>query len=253
MSEDDVAEMLRLYEERPRRRTTSSTSRSSRSGSSSIADRIDASTRAVFARAPLARRARIKLRHALTAGARREAESARLHEFCLVGWYSMTVNANGDAVTCCILQDHKTAVLGSVHSSGLRGDLERTGLRALPRASCARSWPAAAPSGPATSRARCVVEPLCAQKDACPNRSYYWAGDLAFRREFHRTVEALPPAEGAAFVAPDGRNPAAAGRRHAGAPGALAVSSRPADGPRTGLPPHRNGHQPAGRFFERSL
>ena len=43
----------------------------------------------------------------------------RLHEFCLVGWYSMTINANGDAVTCCILQDHKTAVLGNIHAASL--------------------------------------------------------------------------------------------------------------------------------------
>jgi molybdenum cofactor biosynthesis enzyme MoaA len=205
MSEESIAEMLRLYEavlagdyfERLERFSF---------WESSIADRIDASTRAVFARAPLARRARIKLKHALVSGAKREEEAARLHEFCLVGWYSMTVNANGDAVTCCILQDHKTAVLGSVHASSLqeiwlgadyarfRGELREIMARrgALGAGDFARS---------------CAVEPLCAQKDACPNRSYYWAGDLPFRREFHRVVETLPRPEGEPFAALAGGRP----------------------------------------------
>jgi MoaA/NifB/PqqE/SkfB family radical SAM enzyme len=205
MSEDDVAEMLRLYEgvlaedyfERLERFSF---------WEQSIADRIDASTRAVFARAPLARRARIKLRHTLTAGARREAESASLHEFCLVGWYSATINANGDAVTCCILQDHKTAVLGTVLHSSLseiwlgpaftrfRSELREIMARrgAIPAADFANS---------------CSIEPLCAQKDACPNRSYYWAGDLAFRREFHRMVEGLEAPNGEAFTGLTGGTP----------------------------------------------
>jgi hypothetical protein len=53
----------------------------------------------------------------------------------------------------------------------------------------------------------CVIEPLCAQKDACPNRSYYWTGDLAFRREFHRMVEELPVPEGEAFAGITGGTP----------------------------------------------
>jgi hypothetical protein len=53
----------------------------------------------------------------------------------------------------------------------------------------------------------CVIEPLCAQKDACPNRSYYWAGDLAFRRDFHRMVEALPAPEGEPFARLTGGTP----------------------------------------------
>ena len=203
MSEDDIAAMLRLYEGVLAEDYFEHLERFS-FWERSIADRIDASTRAVFARAPLARRARVRLRHLLTAGARREAEAARLHEFCLVGWYSMTINANGDAVTCCILQDHKTAVLGSVHGASLE-----------------EIW-----NGPAYERFRrelreimarrgavedfthsCVVESVCAQKDACPNRSYYWSGDLDFRREFHRTVEALPGPAGAPFATLPGGTP----------------------------------------------
>jgi molybdenum cofactor biosynthesis enzyme MoaA len=205
MSEDDIAEMLRLYEDVLAEDYFEHLEKFS-FWEQAIADRIDASTRAVFARAPLARRARIKLRHTLTAGAKREAESARLHEFCLVGWYSMTLNANGDAVTCCILQDHKTAVLGSIHSSGLAAIWNGPGyarFRAELREIMARRG--AIESGDFARS--CVVEPLCAQKDACPNRSYYWAGDLPFRREFHRMVEALPRPEGDPFAALTGGVP----------------------------------------------
>ena len=35
----------------------------------------------------------------------------------------------------------------------------------------------------------CAVESVCAEKGACPTRSFYWAADLDFRREFHRIVE----------------------------------------------------------------
>ena len=94
----------------------------------------------------------------------------------------MTVNASGDAVTCCILQDHKSSVLGNVHSQTLQEIWAGRRLRTFSRASCARSWRAAARSG--ISRARCSVEGICAQKDVCPNRSYYWSDDLDFRRQF---------------------------------------------------------------------
>jgi MoaA/NifB/PqqE/SkfB family radical SAM enzyme len=205
MSEDDVAEMLRLYESVLAEDYFEHLEKFS-FWEQSIADRIDASTRAVFSRAPLARRARIRLRHTLTAGAKREAESARLHEFCLVGWYSMTVNANGDAVTCCILQDHKTAVLGSVHAASLaeiwNGPLFARFRAELREIMARRGAIAAGDFGRS-----CVIEPLCAQKDACPNRSYYWANDLAFRREFHRMVETLPRPEGDPFAELTGGNP----------------------------------------------
>ena len=61
-------------------------------------------------------RARSQRAAALRPGGPPSAPRPRgLHEFCLVGWYGTTLNANGDAVTCCILQDHPTAVLGNIH------------------------------------------------------------------------------------------------------------------------------------------
>src|SRR5207247_1155392 len=81
---------------------------------SRIAERIEESARKVFRHAPLARRASVKWREIFGREERELRETAPLHEFCLVGWYSATVNANGDVVPCCVLQDRKTAVLGNL-------------------------------------------------------------------------------------------------------------------------------------------
>jgi hypothetical protein len=110
------------------------------------------------------------------------------------------------AVTCCIPQDHKTAVLGSVHSASLSEiwlGPSYARFRAELREVMARRGEIA---GADLARS-CVIEPLCAQKDACPNRSYYWTGDLAFRRQFHRMVEELSVPEGDAFAGITGGMP----------------------------------------------
>jgi len=171
----------------------------------SIADRIAETERRVFAAAPLSRRAKVRWRHLFDAAGRRARAAEPLHEFCLVGWYSTTIAANGDVVTCCILQDHKSAVLGNVLESSLT-----------------RIW-----NGPRYARFRgelaeimarrgrvdafenaCQVVGLCAEKGACPNRSSYWGGDLDFRRRFHAAVEAMPRPAGAPFTSLPGRRPA---------------------------------------------
>ena len=196
MGEEDIAEMLRLYEDVLAEDYFERIERFS-FWEASIAARIAASERRVFARAPLARRARVKLRELFDADARAARAAAGLHEFCLVGWYSTTLNANGDAVTCCILQDHKTAVLGNLHRESLseiwrgaayerfRGELKEIMARRGEVSDLSHS---------------CAVEGICAQKGACPTRSYYWADDPAFRREFHDTVDAMAAPEGAPFA-----------------------------------------------------
>ncbi|MEP6994182.1 MAG: radical SAM protein [Acidobacteriota bacterium] len=203
MSEEDIAAMLRLYEDVLSEDYFEHLEQFS-FWERAIAERIAAATRAVFARAPLRRRAQVKLRHLLDTDARKARAAAQLHEFCLVGWYSMTLNANGDAVTCCILQDHKTAVLGNVHGSSLEeiwlgSAYER--FRAELREIMARRGEVGDLSH------SCSVEGLCAQKDACPNRSYYWSDDLDFRRTFHETVEAMRPPEGQPFATLAGGTP----------------------------------------------
>ena len=168
----------------------------------SIAERIAEAERRVFAAAPISRRARVKYRQLFDSEARRARKASALHEFCLVGWYSMTVNANGDAATCCILQDH---TLGNVATRSL-----------------AEIW-----GGPAYERFRaelreimarrgrvgglghaCSVAGVCSEKGACPTRSYYWGGDLEFRSEFHRLVEGMTAPPGEPFASLPGGRPA---------------------------------------------
>lgn len=196
MTDEDVEEMLAAYEEVLAQDYFERLERFS-FWEKSIADRIAAATRRVFARAPLARRARVKLRHLFDAGGRSARAVSGLHEFCFVGWYSVTLNANGDAVTCCILQDHPGAVLGNIHTSTLAeiwsGD-RYARFRAELREIMARRGAVSDFSG------SCSVESVCAEKGACPARSYYWEADASFRRAFHDMVEALPAPSGEPFT-----------------------------------------------------
>ncbi len=193
MSEEEVARMLGLYEN-----VLAEDYFERLEGFSfwehSIAARIQESSRNVFSHAPLAVRAKWRARQLVDGKARRARRAAALHEFCLVGWYSTTLNANGDVVTCCILQDHKTAVLGNIHRQSLseiwRGEAYER-FRAELREIMARRGAVGDFSH------SCAVESLCAEKGACPNRSYYWADDPKFRRDFHEAVETMiaPPGE----------------------------------------------------------
>lgn len=204
MADEDVVEMLRLYEAVLAQDYFEKLERFS-FWERSIAESIAETERRVFAAAPLARRARVKVRHVLDPAARRARATAELHEFCLVGWYSMTVNANGDAVTCCILQDRAGAVLGNVGQNSL-ADVWSSPAYARFRAELREIM---------SRRGRvdefnlaCSVEGICAEKDACPNRSYYWSGDADFRKDFHRVVEAMAPPLGTAFATLPGKTPA---------------------------------------------
>jgi MoaA/NifB/PqqE/SkfB family radical SAM enzyme len=193
MSDADVDEMLELYEQVLAQDYFETLERFS-FWERAIAERIAASERRVFASAPLSRRARVKWRHLFDARARQAREADGLHEFCLIGWYGMTLNANGDAVTCCILQDH---VLGNVLERPLaevwngaayerfRGELREI----MARRGRVDDF------GHARS-----VAPVCAEKGACPARSHYWSSDLIFRRQFHGRVEAMTAAPGAPFA-----------------------------------------------------
>jgi molybdenum cofactor biosynthesis enzyme MoaA len=203
MTDADVEDMLRAYEEVLAQDYFEHLERFS-FWEKSIAHRIEQSTRRVFQRAPLSRRASVKLRHLFNAEGRKARSVAALHEFCLVGWYSMTLNANGDAVTCCILQDHPTAVLGSIHSSSL-AEIWHGEAYGRFRAELAEIM---ARRGAATDVSHsCAVESVCAEKGACPTRSYYWEGDADFRRKFHAMVEEMPVPDGQPFATLPGSAP----------------------------------------------
>jgi MoaA/NifB/PqqE/SkfB family radical SAM enzyme len=203
MTEGEVDEMLLAYEEVLAQDYFERLERFS-FWEKSIAHRIDAATRRVFQRAPLARRARVKLRHLFDAEARRARSVAGLHEFCLVGWYSVTLNANGDAVTCCILQDHPTAVLGNIHGSSLS---EIWSGAPYERFRSELSEIMARRGAVADFSQSCAVEGVCAEKGACPTRAYYWEGDAGFRRQFHDMVEEMPTPAGEPFATLSGGAP----------------------------------------------
>ena len=185
MSEAEIDEMLRLYQG-----VVSEDRGECLTGFSfwerPIAGRIAQATRAALNRGPLPRRLRERGRRFLAGRESRKLSS--LHEFCLIGWYSTAINANGDVVPCCILQDRKSAVLGNIRDRRLREVWEGPAyrrFRAELREIMARRG-AGLPSG------ACVVEEVCVGKGLCPNRSFYWADDAPFRRKFHQMVEEMP-------------------------------------------------------------
>jgi MoaA/NifB/PqqE/SkfB family radical SAM enzyme len=203
MTEADVAEMLRLYED-----LLAEDLFDRFDGFSfwerGIAGRIAEAERRAFAAAPPHRRTLVRLRQLVRSGARRGRAARELHEFCLVGWYSMTLNANGDVVACCILQDRRSAVLGNVGRSSLAeiwtdpayGRFRRELAEIMARRG---EVPDFANAG--------TVEGVCATKGACPARSHYWAGDLNFRRRFHEMVERMPRPSGGPFETLPGSHP----------------------------------------------
>ena len=203
MSEEEVSEMLRFYEG-----ILAEDYFEKLEGFSfweqSIAARIRESTRRVLSGVPLVVRARRRARQLFDGQALRARRAADLHEFCLVGWYSATLNACGDVVTCCILQDHKSAVLGNIH----RQSLEEVWRGAAYERFRAELHEIMARRGKVGDFSRaCAVESVCAEKGACPNRSNYWADDLVFRSEFHAAVEAMPTPKGEPFGSLPGTPP----------------------------------------------
>src|SRR5450759_168215 len=91
MSEEDIAGMLQLYEgvlEGDYFERLESFSFWARS----IASRIAESERAVFRRAPLSVRARVKWRQLFDRRQKERSAAASLHEFCLVGSYSPPIS-----------------------------------------------------------------------------------------------------------------------------------------------------------------
>ena len=195
LSPPEIDEMLRLYREVLSRDLFESCD-GLYFWEGRIAARIEESAREVFRHASLSRRAGVKWKGLFDRGERELRDTASLHEFCLVGWYSATVNANGDVVPCCVLQDRKSAVLGNLNERTLaevwHGEpYER--LRAELRELMARRGEVSEFGG------SCFVEGICAKKGECPNRSYYWTKDPDFRRRFHRMVEEMEPPDGAPF------------------------------------------------------
>ncbi len=184
-----------------------------------IDDRIAAAARSALHAAPLSYRLRSRLRRMTSLRDLRRRRAQELSEFCLIGWYSAVIDARGNVTPCCMLQDRPDAVLGNIleapFSEVWRGErFER--LRRELREIMARRGEVA------NFGHACLVEEKCAAEGACPNRSFYWNDDVAFRKAFHRFAGGLsaPPGEPFAALPPAGLPSGAKGRSLPVLPGA---------------------------------
>jgi MoaA/NifB/PqqE/SkfB family radical SAM enzyme len=195
MSESEIAEMLRLYEDVVRideyRRITSIESFESdiRPMLAEMSARLDTERRA---RNPLSRLAHLVTRRDLTlrekishrkrvAEMRRiDRETAGLDEPCIIGWHSLLVRTSGMVAPCCILQG---APLGNVYKQSLRDVWYGEGYAKF-RAELSRimkdgdRWEL----DPASDQ---TVVAMCGGKgtDVCPIKSFYYRPDVEFMKE----------------------------------------------------------------------
>ncbi len=200
MSEAEIAEMLRLYEEVVRideyRRITSIESFESdiRPMLAEMNARLDTDRRA---RNPLARLLHLATRRDLTlreklAHRRRVAEMRRvdrqtagLDEPCIIGWHSMLVRTSGVVAPCCILQG---SPLGNVYQQSLRDVWYGDGYARF-RAELARIMQAGDGWEHDAASDRTVVA-MCGGKgsDVCPIKSFYFRPDVAFMKELSSSI-----------------------------------------------------------------
>jgi MoaA/NifB/PqqE/SkfB family radical SAM enzyme len=200
MSEAEIAEMLRFYEEVVRidefRRITSIESFESdiRPMMAEMSARLDAARRA---RNPLARLLHLAARRDLTlreklAHRRRVAEmrhvdreTAGLDEPCIIGWHSMLVRTSGMVAPCCILQG---APLGNVYKQSLRDVWLGEGYQQF-RAELSRIMKAGDDWSLDASGDRTVVA-MCGGKgsEVCPIKSFYFRPDVGFMKELHLSL-----------------------------------------------------------------
>ena len=121
-------------------------------------------------------RERLAHRRKLAELRRVDAQVAGLDESCLIGWHSLVIRTNGVVAPCCILQ---SAILGDIRTQSLRevwfGEPYAAFRRELARIRRdGDAWQHDA-AGDRT------VTPLCGGNE-CPIRSFYYSGDVAFRR-----------------------------------------------------------------------
>jgi radical SAM protein with 4Fe4S-binding SPASM domain len=105
-----------------------------------------------------------------------EAQVAGLDEPCLIGWHSLVIRTNGVVAPCCILQ---ASPLGDIRTQSLRevwyGDRYSAFRRELSRMMReGESWQH-------DESTDLTLTPLCGGKE-CPIKSFYFRGDVEFRR-----------------------------------------------------------------------
>ena len=201
MSEAEIEEMLRLYEEVVRvdeyRRITSIESFESniRPMLAEMNARLDAERRShgTFARllhlatrSDLTLREKLAHRRRVAAMRRVDRQTAGLDESCIIGWHSMLVRTSGVVAPCCILQG---APLGNVYQHSLR-EVWYGEEYAQFREELARIIRAGDDWTHDSQSDRTVVA-MCGGKgsEVCPIKSFYYRPDIAFMRELAGSTE----------------------------------------------------------------
>jgi MoaA/NifB/PqqE/SkfB family radical SAM enzyme len=200
MSEQETAEMMKLYEEVIRVdefRTITSISSYEQDISAELAaitTRIHQERAATprFRRyRDLLRRPDFSLKEKIAHRAKmREVERVNeavssLSEECVIGWYSLVIRTSGAAAPCCILQGQE---LGNIYRQSLEEVWYGPGFSQLRRELSeiidqGAEWQ----YDPARHRyvnGQCAI----AGSQACPIRSFYYRQDLPFMRTYHTAV-----------------------------------------------------------------
>ena len=195
MTEAEIAEMLRLYEDVVRideyRRITSIESFESdiRPMLAEMSARLDAERRAhhplsrlvhLAARRDLTLREKLSHRRRVAEMRRVDRETAGLDEPCIIGWHSMLVRTSGMVAPCCILQG---APLGNVYKQSLRDVWYGEGYAKF-RNELARIMKAGDDWELDDASDRTVVA-MCGGKgsEQCPIKSFYFRPDVKFMKE----------------------------------------------------------------------
>ncbi|HET7711108.1 MAG TPA: radical SAM protein [Thermoanaerobaculia bacterium] len=201
MSEEQLSEMLHLYEEvvrvdEFRRITTISTfERDISPAVGEMINRLSAERGQrplhsklfdFLSRSDQTLADRIRHHYRVKQRARALAETKEFDESCVIGWISMIIRSDGSVGPCCMLQDKK---LGNIFQQPLSEIWYGSGYQQF-RSELTRiiaqgpAWAAAA--GDTT------VESICAVKgtNLCPIKSYFFIEDTKFVRDLDRAFAA---------------------------------------------------------------
>jgi MoaA/NifB/PqqE/SkfB family radical SAM enzyme len=206
MSDEQTAELLRLYEAVIRRdefrriRTIGNFERDISGGIAEIAQRLTAER---SRRSPLKRlsdflrrgdftlREKIAHRARMRENAHIDREIAGFEEACVIGWYSLVIRSDGTVAPCCILQGKP---LGNILKSPLEeiwnGETYRQFRRELSGIMTKPDW--------LPGENDHTVDALCGNRgtEKCPMKSFYFNRDVPFVKALQREFAAKQRVDG---------------------------------------------------------
>jgi MoaA/NifB/PqqE/SkfB family radical SAM enzyme len=206
MSDEQTAELLRLYEDVIRRdefrriRTIGNFERDISGGIAEIARRLTAerSTRSplrkltdFLQRGDFTLREKLAHRARMRENARIDREIAGFDEACVIGWYSLVIRSDGSVAPCCILQGK---ALGNILKAPLEeiwnGETYRQFRRELSGIMARPDW--------MPGQNDRTVDALCGNHgtEKCPMKSFYFNRDVPFVKALQHEVAAKQRVEG---------------------------------------------------------